>query len=162
MGKVIKFLMLLCCVTLITACKDEQSVSPQEKASIVQLSVEQATTPTFDNVDSFVNYTIDYREKARFVDVCNTLSLKELKEMSKVILQREGYIDYKLLLREYDTSYQRVYRYLNSENEDVSSLESTSPNKNDTIVVNNITSNSTPNNGTTSNSNSVHGKQSSR
>lgn len=158
MGKVIKFLMLLCCVTLITACKDEQSVSPQEKASIVQLSVEQATTPTFDNVDSFVNYTIDYREKARFVDVCNTLSLKELKEMSKVILQREGYIDYKLLLREYDTSYQRVYRYLNSENEDVSSLESTSPNKNDTIVVNNITSNSTPNNGTTSNSNSVHGK----
>lgn len=158
MGKVIKFLMLLCCVTLITACNDEQSVSPQEKASIVQLSVEQATTPTFDNVDSFVNYTIDYREKARFVDVCNTLSLKELKEMSKVILQREGYIDYKLLLKEYDTSYQRVYRYLNSENEDVSSLESASPNKNDTIVVNNITSNSTPNNGTTSNSNSIHRK----
>ena len=158
MGKVIKFLMLLCCVTLIAACNDEQSVSPQEKASIVQLSVEQATTPTFDNVDSFVNYTIDYREKARFVDICNTLSLKELKEMSKVILQREGYIDYKLLLREYDTSYQRVYRYLNNENEDVSGLESTGPNKNDTIVVNNITSNSTPNNGTTSNSNSVHRK----
>ena len=141
MGKVIKFLMLLCCVTLITACNDEQSVSPQEKASIVQLSVEQATTPTFDNVDSFVNYTIDYREKARFVDVCNTLSLKELKEMSKVILQREGYIDYKLLLREYDTSYQRVYRYLNNENEDVSSSESASSDKNDTIVVNNITTN---------------------
>ena len=158
MGKVIKFLMLLCCVTLITACNDEQSVSPQEKASIVQLSVEQATTPTFDSVDSFVNYTIDYREKARFVDVCNTLSLKELKEMSKVILQREGYIDYKLLLKEYDTSYQRVYRYLNNENGDVSSLESAGPNKNDTIVVNNITSNSTPNNGTTGNSNSVHGK----
>lgn len=158
MGKVIKFLMLLCCVTLITACNDEQSVSPQEKASIVQLSVEQATTPTFDNVDSFVNYTIDYREKARFVDVCNTLSLKELKEMSKVILQREGYVDYKLLLKEYDTSYQRVYRYLNNENRDVSTLESAGPNKNDTIVVNNITSNSTPNNGTTSNSNSVHGK----
>lgn len=161
MGKVIKFLMLLCCVTLITACNDEQSVSPQEKASIVQLSVEQATTPTFDNVDSFVNYTIDYREKARFVDVCNTLSLKELKEMSKVILQREGYIDYKLLLKEYDTSYQRVYRYLNNENEDVSSLESIGHDKNDTIVVNNITTNSTPNNGTTGNSNSVHGKQSS-
>ena len=141
MGKVIKFLMLLCCVTLITACNDEQSISPQEKASIVQLSVEQATTPTFDNVDSFVNYTIDYREKARFVDVCNTLSLKELKEMSKVILQREGYIDYKLLLREYDTSYQRVYRYLNNENEDVSSSESASSDKNDTIVVNNITTN---------------------
>lgn len=161
MGKVIKLLMLLCCVTLIAACNDEQSVSPQEKASIVQLSVEQATTPTFDNVDGFVNYTIDCREKTRFVDVCNTLSLKELKEMSKVILQREGYIDYKLLLKEYDTSYQRVYRYLNNENEDVSNLESASHDKNDTIVVNNITPNSTPNNGTTSNSNSVHRKQSS-
>lgn len=162
MGKVIKFLMLLCCVTLIAACKDGQSISPQEKASIVQLSVEQATTPTFDNVDSFVNYTIDCREKTRFVNVCNNLSLKELKEMSKVILQREGYIDYKLLLKEYDTSYQRVYRYLNNENEDVSNLESASHDKNDTIVVNNITPNSTPNNGTTSNSNSVHRKQSSR
>lgn len=158
MGKVIKFLMLLCGVTLIAACKNEQSVSPQEKASIVQLSVEQATTPTFDSVDSFVNYTIDCREKTRFVDVCNTLSLKELKEMSKVILQREGYVDYKLLLKEYDTSYQRVYRYLNNENEDVSVSESACPNKNDTIVVNNITPNSTPNNGTTSNSNSVHRK----
>lgn len=158
MGKVIKLLMLLCCVTLITACNDEQSVSPQEKASIVQLSVEQATTPTFDSVNSFVNYTIDCREKTRFVNVCNSLSLKELKEMSKVILQREGYVDYKLLLKEYDTSYQRVYRYLNNENEDVSASEPTCPNKNDTIVVNNITPNSTPNNGTTSNSNSVHGK----
>ena len=160
MAKVIKFLMLLCCITLITACEDKQSVSPEEKASIVQLSVEQATTPTFDGVDGFVNYTIDCREKARFVDVCNILSLKELKEMSKVILQREGYIDYKLLLKEYDTSYQRVYRYLNNENEDVSVLESMCPNKktNDTIVVNNTTPNSTPNNGTTSNSNPIHGK----
>lgn len=158
MGKVIKFLMLLCCVTLITACENEQAVSPQEKASIVQLSVEQATTPTFDSVDGFVDYTIDCREKTRFVNVCNSLSLKELKEMSKVILQRDGYVDYKLLLKEYDTSYQRVYRYLNNENEDVSASESACPNKNDTIVVNNITSNSTPNNGTTSNSNSVHGK----
>ena len=32
--------------------------------------------------------------------------------MCKVIIHREGYVDRKLFLKEYDESYQRVYRYL--------------------------------------------------
>ena len=60
----------------------------------------------------FINNVLTDREKRRCTAILDRLTLNEINEMCKVIIHREGYVTRKLFLKEYDESYQRVYKYL--------------------------------------------------
>lgn len=68
--------------------------------------------PQCKTSDEFINNVLTDRERRRCTAILDKLTLNEINEMCKVIIHREGYVDRKLFLKEYDESYQRVYKYL--------------------------------------------------
>lgn len=104
---------LVACITFISCDKkDELKQQQKEVNDITKLVMDNVENPIFIESEDFINYIIEQKERRRCEAILSRLSLSEINEMSKVIIQRDGYVDWKKFLKEYDTSYQRVYRYL--------------------------------------------------
>jgi len=159
MGKIVKFLgLLLCTIVTLSACTDgktsEVAKDSTLQAKLVKEVVVQIENPRYTDSEAFINDVIEQREFRRCESILSRLSLSEINEMCKVIIHREGFVDWKSFLKEYDTSYQRVYRYLEEPdkpniNNDTDTIYKT---KNKNIEVN-VTKN-----GTTRISDPVHRK----
>lgn len=115
-----KQLTLLCTLLLFTVvmigCKSKPVNPNEEKAKKEIIMVEKAMKiiedPQCKTSDEFINNVLTDRERRRCTAILDRLTLNEINEMCKVIIHREGYVDRKLFLKEYDESYQRVYKYL--------------------------------------------------
>lgn len=111
---------LLMALFVTVSCSDKKQEA-QERATKVQIekTVQIVNNPEFNNAEDFVNYTIEQKEHQRFRAVISRLTLSEINEMSKVIVHRDSKINWKSFLREYDTNYQTVYRYLEEPQVDI-------------------------------------------
>lgn len=148
-------LLLTLFVSLIASCKGQKNPNTEaQKKQITEITkvIKSVEDPKCETSDEFVNNVLTNRESQRCTAILNRLTINEITEMCKVIIHREGYVDKKLFLKEYDESYQRVYKYLE---------EKEPPIKNDTIldVQNNNVNIKVTKHGTTSISDPIRGKQ---
>lgn len=148
-------LLLTFIVSFISSCGKPKN--PNEEAAkkhVIEITkvIKSIEDPKCETSDEFVNNVLTNRESQRCTAILNRLTINEITEMCKVIIHREGYVDKKLFLKEYDESYQRVYKYLE---------EKEPPIKNDTIldVQNNNVNIKVTKHGTTSISDPIRGKQ---
>lgn len=122
MKKVFASLLIALFAILIASCESQSKRNAEMKAEqqqvdkIVKQAVDEINNPVFKDSEGFINDIITNREHQRYVAITNSLTLSEINEMAKVVIHREGYINWKLFLKEYDQSYQRVYQYLNEPN----------------------------------------------
>lgn len=112
---VLTCLLLTFIVSFISSCGKPKN--PNEEAAKKQITeitkvIKSVEDPKCKTSDEFVNNVLTARESQRCTAILNRLTINEITEMCKVIIHREGYVDRKLFLKEYDESYQRVYRYL--------------------------------------------------
>lgn len=112
---VLTCLLLTFIVSFISSCGKPKN--PNEEAAKKQITeitkvVKSVEDPKCKTSDEFVNNVLTARESQRCTAILNRLTINEITEMCKVIIHREGYVDKKLFLKEYDESYQRVYKYL--------------------------------------------------
>lgn len=114
MKKVFASLLIALFAITLASCSSEE-VEKTEVEYVGKISkkvVKDIQDPVFKDSESFINNILTNRERQRYTAIVNRLTLSEINEMAKVIIHREGYVDWKLFLKEYDQSYQRVYRYL--------------------------------------------------
>lgn len=118
MKKALKSL-FLCLLTVLIgslvscdAPKNPNLKKEQQEIATVKRALTILEDPQCKSSEEFINNVLTEREKRRCTEVLNTLSLTEINEMCKVIIHREGFVTRKLFLKEYDESYQRVYKYL--------------------------------------------------
>lgn len=114
MKKVFASLLIALFAITLASCSSEE-VEKAEVEYVGKISkkvVKDIQDPVFKDSESFTNNILTNRERQRYTAIVNRLTLSEINEMAKVIIHREGYVDWKLFLKEYDQSYQRVYRYL--------------------------------------------------
>lgn len=108
--------LLLFAVALLVSCKDKpvnpNELKTQRDLQLVKNALQVLEDPQCKSSDEFINNVLTDREKRRCTAILDRLTLNEINEMCKVIIHREGYVTRKLFLKEYDESYQRVYRYL--------------------------------------------------
>lgn len=108
--------LLLFTVALLVSCKDKpvnpNELKTQRDLQLVKNALQVLEDPQCKSSDEFINNVLTDREKRRCTAILDRLTLNEINEMCKVIIHREGYVTRKLFLKEYDESYQRVYRYL--------------------------------------------------
>lgn len=122
MKKVFASLLIALFAILIASCKSQSKRNAEMKAEqqqvdkIVKQVADEINNPVFKDSEDFINDILTNREHQRYTAIVNRLTLSEINEMAKVVIHREGYIDWKLFLKEYDQSYQRVYQYLNEPN----------------------------------------------
>lgn len=112
---VLTCLLLTFIVSFISSCGKPKN--PNEEAAKKQITeitkvIKSVEDPKCKTSDEFVNNVLTARESQRCTAILNRLTINEITEMCKVIIHREGYVDKKLFLKEYDESYQRVYKYL--------------------------------------------------
>lgn len=148
-------LLLTLFVSFISSCgKPKNPNEETAKKHVIEITkvIKSIEDPKCETSDEFVNNVLTNRESQRCTAILNRLTINEITEMCKVIIHREGYVDKKLFLKEYDESYQRVYKYLE---------EKEPPIKNDTIldVQNNNVNIKVTKHGTTSISDPIRGKQ---
>ena len=103
---------LLMALFVTVSCSDKKQTQDRATKLQIEKTVQIVNNPEFNNVADFVNYVIDQKEHQRFRAVISRLTLSEINEMSKVIVNRDSKINWKTFLREYDNNYQTVYRYL--------------------------------------------------
>lgn len=160
MKKVFASLLIALFAILIASCESQSKRNAKMKAEqqqvdkIVKQVADEINNPVFKDSEGFINDILTNREHQRYTTIVNRLTLSEINEMAKVVIHREGYIDWKLFLKEYDQSYQRVYQYLNEPN-------NTPPiSKSDTIFKVGSKNNNlnVTKDGTTNVSSNVHGK----
>lgn len=151
---VLTCLLLTFIVSFISSCGKPKN--PNEEAAKKQITeitkvIKSVEDPKCKTSDEFVNNVLTARESQRCTAILNRLTINEIIEMCKVIIHREGYVDKKLFLKEYDESYQRVYKYLE---------EQEPPSKIDTLmdVETNNTNVKVIKHGTTSVSDPIHRK----
>lgn len=114
MKKVFVSLLLALFAITLASCSSEE-VEKAETEYVGKISkkvVKEIQDPVFKDSEDFINNILTNKERQRYMAIVNRLTLSEINEMAKVIIHREGYVDWKLFLKEYDQSYQRVYRYL--------------------------------------------------
>ena len=114
MKKVFASLLIALFAITLASCSSEE-VEKAETEYVGKISkkvVKEIQDPVFKDSEDFINNIITNKERQRYMAIVNRLTLSEINEMAKVIIHREGYVDWKLFLKEYDQSYQRVYRYL--------------------------------------------------
>lgn len=102
-------------VGTMASCKDTQNTNVKEtlkRMAEITTVIKNTEDPKCKTSDEFVNNVLTDREKQRCESILNRLTVNEITEMCKAIIHREGYVDRKLFLKEYDQSYERVYRYL--------------------------------------------------
>lgn len=108
--------LLLFTVALLVSCKDNpvdrNELKTQRDLQLVKNALQVLEDPQCKSSDEFINNVLTDREKRRCTAILDRLTLNEINEMCKVIIHREGYVTRKLFLKEYDESYQRVYKYL--------------------------------------------------
>lgn len=109
----VSLLIALFAITLASCSSEEvEKAETEYVGKISKKVVKEIQDPVFKDSEDFINNIITNKERQRYMAVVNRLTLSEINEMAKVIIHREGYVDWKLFLKEYDQSYQRVYRYL--------------------------------------------------
>ena len=151
---VLTCLLLTFIVSFISSCgKPKNPNKEAAKKQIMEITkvIKSVEDPKCKTSDEFVNNVLTARESQRCTAILNRLTINEITEMCKVIIHREGYVDKKLFLKEYDESYQRVYKYLE---------EQEPPSKVDTLmdVETNNTNIKVIKHGTTSVSDPIHRK----
>ena len=150
---VLTCLLLTFIVNIVTSCKDQKNPNEEalkKRTTEVKTIIKNIEDPQCKTSDEFVNNVLSDREKRRCATILDQLTLNEITEMCKVIIHREGYVDRKLFLKEYDESYQRVYKYIE---------EKDHPTENVDTLVDLQTDNANikvTKHGTTSTSNPVH------
>ena len=111
---------LLMALVVTVSCSDRKR--SQDRTTLqIEKTVQIVNNPEFNSVADFVNYVIEQKEHQRFRAVISRLTLNEVNEMSKVIVNRDSKINWKTFLREYDNNYQTVYRYLEEPQVDIQS-----------------------------------------
>ena len=111
----VSLLIALFAITLASCTTKEEKEKKTEAEYVDKISkkvVKEIQNPVFKDSEDFINNILTNKEHQRYTAIVNRLTLSEINEMAKVIIHREGYVDWKLFLKEYDQSYQRVYRYL--------------------------------------------------
>lgn len=102
-------------VGTMASCKDTKNTNEEEtlkRTAEITTVIKNIEDPECKTSDEFINNVLTDREKQRCEDILNKLTLNEINEMCKTIIHREGYVNRKLFLKEYDQSYARIYRYL--------------------------------------------------
>lgn len=114
MKKVFASLLIALFAITLASCttKKEKKTEIEYVDKISKKVVKEIQNPVFKDSEDFINNILTNKEHQRYTAIVNRLTLSEINEMAKVIIHREGYVDWKLFLKEYDQSYQRVYRYL--------------------------------------------------
>lgn len=114
MKKVFASLLIALFAITLASCttKEEKKTETEYVDKISKKVVKEIQNPVFKDSEDFINNILTNKEHQRYTAIVNRLTLSEINEMAKVIIHREGYVDWKLFLKEYDQSYQRVYRYL--------------------------------------------------
>lgn len=120
MKKVFASLLIALYAILITSCDSKanrvaeiQKTEQQQIDKISQQVAKSIYAPEFKQSEDFINNVLEFKQKQRYEAIITRLTLSEINEMAKVIIHRDGHVDWKSFLKEYDASYQTVYRYLN-------------------------------------------------
>ena len=98
-----------------SSCKDTKNTNVKEtlkRRAEITTVIKNTEDPKCKTSDEFVNNVLTDREKQRCESILNRLTVNEITEMCKAIIHQEGYVDRKLFLKEYDQSYESVYRFL--------------------------------------------------
>lgn len=114
---------LLMALFVTVSCSDKKQARDRATTLQIEKTVQIVNNPEFNSVADFVNYVIEQKEHQRFRAVISRLTLSEINEMSKVIVNRDSKINWKTFLREYDNNYQTVYRYLEEPQVDTQSYK---------------------------------------
>lgn len=115
MEKLLKFI-FIALIAIFTSCDNKKQPSDCDETidSITEAVKQSMYNPTFHSSDEFFEHVVLTKEFRRCQSILDTMSLSAANNIFNVVLRREGYVSYYNFLKEYDSSYNNVYRYLNN------------------------------------------------
>ena len=104
----------------------------QKDSTFIAKKFKELQNPEFKTVDELVYYQNDLKELYTNDSIFRTIPEASLREISGVVLKREGRLDKSLVVAEFKDNYDKVYKYLPEKKE--THVDTIKPEYRDTVV----------------------------
>lgn len=116
----IAFLAVLAFGFVMTSCRHEKVKQNDEIASsitredmvYVKACLDAIQAQTFESPKDFMDNAVDERENWRTDSIINCMDIKILNQITEVVYRKYGVITKQLVAKEYNESYNKVYKYI--------------------------------------------------
>lgn len=117
------FILMVISLTMFESCNKErtsedkdsiESSITKEDVAYVKACIEHIQAQEFSSPDQFTSYVIQDKDNWKTDSIIHSAPIEILEQMANVVYQKYGVITRQLIAREYEQSYSKVYKYLNT------------------------------------------------
>lgn len=115
----ITFIAVLVFGIMVTSCDHKVKQNDEIASSInredmvyVKACLDAIQTQTFESPKDFMDNAVEERENWRTDSIINCMDVKVLDQITNVVYRKYGVITKQLVAKEYNESYNKVYKYI--------------------------------------------------